>query len=251
MPYLIAALLSVYFLFFLNRAVTSEFLGKLRAFDAYDWISIAFIPFLLLISNVLARRYRQGRFLSREIFWLSILLVTFTFLSVALVVSEKNASVILFGVYLATLGWLYTNYTNVANQRKTHTMNVLLQMRNSAEFQKNRANISSVHPMGQPIQDDDLPELLKKRTDPASYADGKTAFLDSVVYILNYYEFISVGVYTDDLDENMITLTLRAIFITFHDHVEPYIRYTRKRNPAVYKNYVALVTKFRSITPSS
>jgi len=97
-----------------------------------------------------------------------------------------------------------------------------------------------------------MENLKKLRADKTSYdiATNKIPAMDSAIYILNYYEFISVGVIAGDLDEYMINQTLGAIFVNFHDHVKPIIDDARKddfgkENLEIYENYLELVLKFR------
>ena len=244
MRFIIASLLVAYFLFFLYQISTADFLAKITNLDWLDWTALLFVPFLVLSIRYLTKYFRDERLTSRDIFWTSIIVVVFGFINIAMHV-QRTEHLLMWAAFLATLGWIYTNYVNVLNLRRSHTMNVLIQMRNSAEFQRHRLNVSTRFPIGKPVTQGDVASLKQERADPSAYKDNKIPVMDSIVYLLNYYEFISVGVRTLDLDEHMIELTLRSILVTYFAHVSPIIDDRRSENPNVFTNYVALVTRFQ------
>ena len=247
MQYLIAALLAVYFLFFLEHTFSPEFMQMIGNFTGLDWLTVGFIPILLITSAFLTRRYKKDRLNSREIFWVSIIVAT---LAVPVVLSYTTVSgvAVVGSAYLASIGWLYTNHNNVKNQRKAHTMSVLIQLRNSTEYQKHRLNVFSKFPVGTPVKEEDLGQLKKDQADKASYGENKTSVMDSMAFVLNYFEFISIGVKTEDLDGTMIELSLRGIFVNWYSHLLPFINDAPSRgSPRTYINFRELVeTKFNS-----
>jgi hypothetical protein len=241
MRYAVSALLAVYFLFFLEHTFNAEFMHKVSDFTQRDWLSIGFVPILLVASAFLARHYKKDRLNSREVFWVSIILAT---LAVPLVLPYTNESgvAVVGSAYLASIGWLYTNHNNIKNQRKAHTMSVLIQLRNSAEYQKHRMNVFSKFPLGTPVKDSDLAQIKKDHANQASFGNDKTSAMDSMIYVLNYFEFISIGVKTEDLDGTMIELSLRGIFVNWYNHLLPVIKDAPNRgSPRTYINFRELV----------
>jgi hypothetical protein len=246
MQYVVALLLGAYFLFFLEHTFSPEFFQKVSDFTGHDWLAVAFVPILLVSCAIIARRYKKDRLNSREIFWVSVFVATL-FLPIILPYTKSESGIaIVVSAYLASVGWLYTNHNNIKNQRKSHTMSVLIQLRNSAEYQKHRVNVFSQFPMGTAVKDSDLVKLQEDRANPASYGADKTPIMDSMIYILNYFEFISIGVKTEDLDGTMIELSLRAIFVNWHNHLLPVIKDAPNRgNARLYINYRELVEKYK------
>jgi hypothetical protein len=78
-------------------------------------------------------------------------------------VKTETGVAIVLASYLASLGWIYTNYANGQIQRKSHTMNVLIQLRNSTEFNKHRALVLAKFPFGRRVVVADLPALKAER----------------------------------------------------------------------------------------
>ncbi|QIG92145.1 MULTISPECIES: DUF4760 domain-containing protein [unclassified Bradyrhizobium] len=248
MQYVVAALLAVYFLFFLEHTFSAEFMHKVSDFTQRDWLSISFVPILLIASAFVARRYKKDRLNSREIFWVSIIFATLALPLILPYTNSESGIAVVVSAYLASIGWLYTNHNNIKNQRKAHTMSVLIQLRNSAEYQKHRLNIFSKFPLGTPVKDGDLEQLKKEHANQASFSNGATSTMDSMVYVLNYFEFISIGVKTEDLDGAMIELSLRGIFVNWYNHLLPVIRDAPNRgSPRTHINFRELVEqKFKT-----
>jgi hypothetical protein len=242
MQYLAAAFLGIYLAFAAQFLVASGGLADNLWFQAgAHWVVLGLAPTAVTVLYFVSQRYRDGAISIRDRFRLSLIFSIFVYFA-ACVFLDKPSMLLITAAYLASIGWLYTNYTNTINQRKAHTMNILLQMRNSAEFQKHRQRLAA---RIVPIEEADLAGLNAEKKNPDSYKNGNLPLLDSVVYIGNYYEFVSVGVESGDLDEAMIFLTLRAIFVTFYNYAEPYILYAQKSNPRLYINLSNLVKKYR------
>jgi hypothetical protein len=238
--------------FYISRP---DFLRKINDFTAIDVAVLLSIPAVLIAFHFINRYVRRARLSSRDVFWLSITLVSVAVIS-ALVfyVTNETGRAILVASYLASLGWIYTNYVNAHMQRKSHTMNVLVQLRNSTEFNKHRNMLLSRFPLGRRVIINDLPALKTERASGASYAADKVPILDSAYYIANYYEFISVGVLNGDLDDTMVEHTLRSILVNWFDHLEPIIYDARiesngRENMRIFRSYIALVTRYKNMPP--
>jgi len=174
----------------------------------------------------------------------SVLVSLAVFLIVASYLKSETATAILLGAFFATVGWLYTGYQTTRNARKSHTMTILVQLRNSETFQKHRIAVLARFPSGRKVTADDLPALRSETVDPQTQ---RPPTLESIIYIANYYEFISVGVKTGDLDREMIQQTLRAILVLWYDHFEALLDERRRTNPKAYIAWRELVAVFRNL----
>lgn len=67
----------------------------------------------------------------------------------------------------------------------------------------------------------------------------------SVTYLLNYFEFISLGVIRGDLDQGIVRDNIRGVLIYYHDKCEPVIRRSNRVNPKSYENLIKLRTHYR------
>ena len=168
---------------------------------------------------------------------------------------NKTPSVAITVGYLATIGWIYTNYLNLRNQQRTHTMNVLLSLRTNAVLNEHRINFFRAFPYGTPVTEADMPRLKIERLDPTKYnitsSNRATATLDSIQYMANLYEFICVGMKQGDLDETIIRMSLRSILFGYYDTVRPFIEDARRDEngntlPRIYENFIYYAERFRA-----
>jgi len=162
---------------------------------------------------------------------------------------ENTASILILIVgLLATAGWMYTNYISIKNASTNHTMNVLMQMRNSTELNKHRANIVSLIPVNYKLDDSHL-KIIKTEKICGKY-NPEISLDESIRYVLNYYEFICAGVNLNHLNERLIRNTMRSIFVNFQDMVEVFIHDARKddfgrENPRIFQHFIEVVARFR------
>ncbi len=133
--------------------------------------------------------------------------------------------------WLATVGWIVQRYTAASIARKQHTMNVLMNMRNSELYNTHRVNARSHYRLDRPITDQQLDML---RDDRRSLTDGYAVHAssgratypphDSAIYILNYMEFIAVAITRGDMDEEMVRVPLGATFVSYFRRFWPMLR---------------------------
>lgn len=116
---------------------------------------------------------------------------------------------------LALAGWMVQAYLSVRTSRKQHSINVLFQTRMSPEYQKNLECVNNAFRAGRPIQ------LAVVN------AEENRHIFNATVFILNYYEFISVGIAHGDLDESIIRDCIRSQLLSFTGRAAEFIRHAR------------------------
>jgi hypothetical protein len=123
------------------------------------------------------------------------------------------------GVLLAATGWITSAIVTIRNSVKQHTINTLLQTRLSATYQeyaaKARAGLKGHTP--------EFPAPLDKIKNDEDCLAG-------VEYLLNYIEFMAVGISHGDLHEAVLKDSMRGIVIRFSAISQEYIDDCRSRN---------------------
>jgi hypothetical protein len=120
--------------------------------------------------------------------------------------------------WAATTGWLIQRHTNRVLARKQHTMNMLMNMRNSELLNNNRVNIRSRYAINVPLTIEQVREFDAEYLGTEKFDFGgnsrRATFPpgDSVIYYLNYLEAMAVSVLDGDLDEEMIRTPLEPTF---------------------------------------
>lgn len=113
-------------------------------------------------------------------------------------------------VVLGTLGWIANVYVSQHNARRQHTMNVLLAHSLSKSFRSSMDTINRSFPKQASIS-------------ATVFSDGDEDTQSAIKYVLNYYEFIALGVDHGDLDEKIMEDAYSGIICGFYERAEPLV----------------------------
>ncbi len=152
----------------------------------------------------------------------------------------------LYAVVAAISGWLFAAAVQIRNSVKQHTVNTMLQSRLSTAFQERATKLYSVYPTltgVTPIKKEDL---------HSQEARVKEA-LEAARFMLNYYEFIAVGIRSGDFDEALMRKSWRKIVVTLHTLTRELISHLRGETstgettyPMVYEHFIWLVERWQT-----
>lgn len=132
---------------------------------------------------------------------------------------------------LAMCGWLFTNMVNMRNSIRRHTIDTLLQSRLSSTYMR-YADILSRHYTDYDIRRKANPALRENPTDNLD--------IQALRYILNYFEFIAIGIKRGDLDEEMLRDSLKSILRKNVEMSIHWIRRAQLDNPSLFVNLLWL-----------
>lgn len=140
---------------------------------------------------------------------------------------KLNASHILtvIGVSSAAAGWIIAGIINIRNSIRQHTVTTLLQSRLSATYMS-YADKLSAHYMDYEKRKKENPALRELPTDNVDVL--------ALRYILNYFEFIAIGIKKGDLDEQTLKDSLRGILRKNVAMSRPWIKNCQTDNPSVF-----------------
>ncbi|ESY35313.1 hypothetical protein X747_28945 [Mesorhizobium sp. LNJC384A00] len=157
--------------------------------------------------------------------------------------TNKAPMAALLAGFFATCGWIYTSYEARENNKKAHTLNILLGMRHSDIFNRHRNILVDCFDKYDTVDYATIAAEQAKITDPA--IDLKR----SVRYVANYFEFMCVGYLTRDLDEGLLLKSMRSIMISFHDWFGPFLAEERlpqnRGNDRIFDNIPKAVAEFK------
>lgn len=164
---------------------------------------------------------------------------------------------VFFGIVAAVIGWIVSSWVTVRNLVKQHTMNTLLQTRLSPTYMAEarhvnkflgEAGFSAENPapltviQGASIEAKPLCE--GPPSGPATPSPNPN--LVAVDYILNFLEFLAVGIRHGDLHEKVLHDAMRGIVVNFTGTVQLYIDEARQvvngkaQRPRTYENLLWL-----------
>lgn len=164
---------------------------------------------------------------------------------------------------------------NRRNHRRNHTLNILLQSRLSDTYQKRLIDAAKFYPsntkfpdiLGMPsgIERTKLESLahfsgmfhenttfvhpedstITFQVDQALYEHARA--IDGLNYLLNYFEFVSIGIKNEDLDEGLLEDSMHWILIKLLERCEHFIKFTHEKNQTtkIWENAIQLGAKWK------
>lgn len=133
--------------------------------------------------------------------------------------ARPDANPLFIVAYMAALialaGWMAQALISVRNSRKQHSINLLFQYRMNKQFSDHVANIQMYFPDTTPIAHRAL----------VDHPDA--SIFESIRFVLNYYEFIAVGIRHGDLDMDLMRDCQCSQMLTFCHRCEDVIKTAR------------------------
>lgn len=135
------------------------------------------------------------------------------------------------GVIVAGVGGLFAGWLSMHNSIKQHTISTLLDSRLSETYMR-YADTLSKHYSEYEARKASNPALRENATDHVDVL--------ALRYILNYFEFIAIGINRGDFDEVTLRESLRSILIKNVTISMPWIRLEQMNNKRLYTNLIWL-----------
>lgn len=167
----------------------------------------------------------------------------FGLLSEAPAGSSKLTSFVAFLSAIAAIaGWIFTSRLQIINATKTHAMQVLMNSRTSTAYvtkvddaMKLRAKVKEENGW----TEKDRIYVSKER-----YLELKPEERSAVHYLLNFLEFIAVGIRHNNLDEDMLKGSFKSILTNNYLLFHPIILYIREQTPSNYTELEVLFLRW-------
>lgn len=129
--------------------------------------------------------------------------------------------------FIPAIGWLFSGYISVKNLAKQNSMNILLQTRTSSEYMSH-ARVAQKY-------------FGNKEPNSTSDDDEK-----SIIYILNFLEFVSIGIISGELDESIFKQAWKNTFnLTVKNHKDIILSY-QDNIPTIWSNLVWLNNRWQN-----
>jgi hypothetical protein len=167
--------------------------------------------------------------------------------------SQILGSVIAFAsVLIALLTFWITGRQNRNASRKQYTVTILLETRLSTEFRETLEKRRAVFPEYSDVTFQAWNDARLAKPASSSPADIETSAVQNrgaqaLASLLNYYEFLAIGIENGDLDEAMLKQSLRGIMCNLVDDCRMLIAGMRQKNPKTYEHLSILYDRWRVI----
>ncbi|MDC5002128.1 DUF4760 domain-containing protein [Acinetobacter baumannii] len=150
--------------------------------------------------------------------------------------NKSTGLITILATVAAVCGWIFTARVQTINAIKGHSMQVLMNSRTSTVYmQKVDKTIeirrSLLKGDGSSESDKQDVVLTAEKFEALPHEDDRSA----VVYMLNFLEFVAIGIRHYNLDEELIRSSLRSILNSNYKLYKPVIEHLRKAdNPAIF-----------------
>lgn len=132
--------------------------------------------------------------------------------------------------------------------RQQHTLKPVFDTRLSSEFRKHLENRKLYFREGQAVTAEEFWSLLEPAESiemSGEEAKRRRSCAESIRALLNYYEFVALGVHRRDLDHDMLKGSLRTIMCSLVVDMFAIIENYRAQNPRIYQNLVRLYMSWK------
>lgn len=224
---------------------------------AYMWYAI----FILAIAGFLLpfkRSFQSAESLSVQFgvatsFTIAFLVVSLIYLSRQAAPNSGGYTIVIgvFTVISASIGWLIS--TQLARKheqqtaeranhhhRRTHSLNIILQLNTSRDFHEKLESIDSVYPVGTLIPEEDVKAHFTNKFKADTYSQEKYEAITAIGIMLDTYEFIFEGISQGDLDGEVIYQSIGGGMLRNIKRASPLInairngKYTNQPLPKVF-----------------
>ncbi|MCX2901532.1 DUF4760 domain-containing protein [Pseudomonas mandelii] len=145
-------------------------------------------------------------------------------------------------------GWWIQATINSAAARKSHTINTVMTQRYSELFFKRSDNFLQHFPVGKSIHMELVEAAFSSNDKKYKTSNFPVELLDSAKdlnYVMNFYEFVAVGVLNGDFDEKLIRECYEGIILGLEKRGYYLIQYMRKsQGPKVFCSLISLIDKW-------
>lgn len=128
---------------------------------------------------------------------------------------------------------------------KQHTVTILFESRLSPEFRRLNALRRSEYPAGDDILYSEWSTAYFVGKQGSEQKTSSTDAARALIELLNYYEFLALGIAKDDLDEELLKKSLRGIMCALVDDARDVIFHLREKNIRTYENLSDLYEQWR------
>lgn len=144
-----------------------------------------------------------------------------------------NVVTVFVAIWGAGVGWLVHFKLTSKAHRTNNAFAIIMETRKSSEFLKRGELVSKHFPPGSKT----IPEAYRKYFSPSAVARAmhdheitteekeKAEATHALKYVLNYYEFMAVGIRAGDLDENLIYETIHPSVCAVFDRSKLFVEY--------------------------
>lgn len=144
-------------------------------------------------------------------------------------------------VFVASVGWAITSAVTHNNAVRQNTTNLIF-----ARFSQS-AYTESLHAFHEQFGYGLNPKITlpEVRNLQSTGTEKQRKAASAIFYILNYFEYISVGIHKGDINRSIVEENMKGMISFYYDKCEPLILDSNKANPKAAEYLIKLRTHYR------
>ncbi|MDB0300234.1 DUF4760 domain-containing protein [Acinetobacter baumannii] len=241
LPYLI---ISSYFFFKVRDKYFYKYRSSVQLLYVFLFLTIVIIELLLwkgffeqynFLNISLVKEANESYYFQQH--------TIFGLLSEAPAGSSKLTSFVAFLSAIAAIaGWIFTSRLQIINATKTHAMQVLMNSRTSTVYM---AKVDEAMKLKAKVKDENgWTEQDRMYVTKERYLKLEAEERSAVHYLLNFLEFIAVGIRHNNLDEDMLKGSFKTILTNNYLLFHPIILHIREQSPSNYTELEVLFLRW-------
>ncbi|AWL70360.1 TPA: DUF4760 domain-containing protein [Serratia marcescens] len=228
---------------------------NIRSLNRRDWLYISLILlFSFSFYLVLSIKYEEikkslvvistAMFLTLSIYYYLMSKISMEY--------QTTLSLLVSSLFICA-GWWTQSTINRSSQRKSHTLNLIMNQRFSDLYMRKNDDLVKAFGMNITVHPDWSDRVFKIKDQPKPsfqnplYASEYFSYVEGIKglsYLLNFYEFAAVGILKGDLDDKMMKECFSGAVCRIEKRAFFLIRYSIARDPNAYENFIKLMTKW-------
>lgn len=161
---------------------------------------------------------------------------------------DQRAMATLAALFFGVFSFFYRSHEAEAQSKKQHTIKMLFDTRLSSEFRRH-LELRKLHfPEGEHVDPAKFTSFLKAQRDTTLSDDealSRRQSAEALRSLLNYYEFLALGIARGDLDEDMLKGSIRGIMCNLVTDCVHIIVDIQEENPRGYEHLARLYNAWR------
>lgn len=162
---------------------------------------------------------------------------------------DNNDTLTVLGIVIAVVtagfGWFIQHQLTRQHNKINHSLNLILQMRVSEEFQKNTTKLNYYKTQISPEDAAHYANIDISAIDPSSNDAKLFSTLRAHYYVLNYYEFLAFGADSGSLDDEILYQTIGGPVIRTVKKCEHLIAEARSHSNKCFQHLQELEGRWR------